>query len=387
VHPIRWHILTGEYEPQPGGVSDYTALVARGLAQAGDEVHVWTPSAGDEALDDPGVTVHRLPDHFGPRALTVLTRQLRADDGPPRRVLVQYVPQAFGWKGSNLAVCLWLRALGRESIWVMFHEVAHPVGRDHSWLQNGLGLVTHRMAALVAGSAERVFVSTPAWTEQLRMLCRPGTPITWLPVPSAIPVEGGDGADVRARYAGHGQLVGHFGTCGSLITPLLFEALGHLAHMSDARFLLFGRGSDLAAGEAARRWPALAGRIDGTGALTKSEVSRHLAACDVMLQPYPDGVTSRRTSVMAALAHGRPVVTTTGPLTEPLWRWSAGVRLAAPGNTFGLAADVAALLGHPDDAYRLSQEALATYRACFDLRHTITALRGPDLAQAYRSAS
>src|SRR5207248_6476969 len=29
---IEWHVLTGEYPPQPGGVSDYTRQVARGLA-------------------------------------------------------------------------------------------------------------------------------------------------------------------------------------------------------------------------------------------------------------------------------------------------------------------------------------------------------------------
>ena len=30
-----WAILTGEYPPQPGGVSDYTLQVCRGLAAAG----------------------------------------------------------------------------------------------------------------------------------------------------------------------------------------------------------------------------------------------------------------------------------------------------------------------------------------------------------------
>ena len=40
-----WHIITGEYPPAPGGVSDYTEAVAAGLAAAGDEVHVWCPAA------------------------------------------------------------------------------------------------------------------------------------------------------------------------------------------------------------------------------------------------------------------------------------------------------------------------------------------------------
>ena len=47
-----------------------------------------------------------------------------------------------------------------------------------------------------------------------------------------------------------------------------------------------------------------------------------------LIQPYPDGVTSRRTSVMACLSQGRAVVTTAGRLTEPLWPASGAVALA-----------------------------------------------------------
>jgi hypothetical protein len=41
---LTWAILTGEYPPQAGGVSDYTRLVARGLAECGDRVHDWNAS-------------------------------------------------------------------------------------------------------------------------------------------------------------------------------------------------------------------------------------------------------------------------------------------------------------------------------------------------------
>jgi hypothetical protein len=40
---VTWHILTGEYPPQPGGVSDYTRQLARALVDAGDSVEVWAP--------------------------------------------------------------------------------------------------------------------------------------------------------------------------------------------------------------------------------------------------------------------------------------------------------------------------------------------------------
>ena len=49
-----------------------------------------------------------------------------------------------------------------------------------------------------------------------------------------------------------------------------------------------------------------------------------------MLQPYPDGVSSRRTTVTSLLAHGCAVVTTRGPLTEGLWQESGAVDVVAP---------------------------------------------------------
>jgi len=62
---MTWALITGEYPPQPGGVGDYTRLVAAGIASVGGEVHVWAPAVPEApACTDPGVVVHRLPGHF-----------------------------------------------------------------------------------------------------------------------------------------------------------------------------------------------------------------------------------------------------------------------------------------------------------------------------------
>src|SRR5207247_3483550 len=126
---VGWHIITGEYPPQIGGVSDYTQLVARGLADAGDSVIVWAPPAAGSDVRYPHVDVRRLPDCFGPRSLQVLSSALRRSS-TPHRILVQYVPHAFGWKAANVPFCLWLRARRRDPVWVMVHVVLMPfVGR------------------------------------------------------------------------------------------------------------------------------------------------------------------------------------------------------------------------------------------------------------------
>src|SRR6185503_16674955 len=104
---IEWHLITSEYPPQIGGVSDYTYLVGSALAAAGDEVHVWCPPSDGETPASQGVAVHREFGRFAPADLSRAGRLL--DQFPaPRRLLVQWVPHGYGYRSMNIAFCLWL---------------------------------------------------------------------------------------------------------------------------------------------------------------------------------------------------------------------------------------------------------------------------------------
>jgi hypothetical protein len=186
---LSWDIITGEYPPQFGGVSDYTYLLAHGLRDAGDEVDVWAPKCGNAdsaGHRDEGVVVHRLPGCFGPRALVELDRELRRR-GKFRQMLVQYVPQMYGWRAMNVGFCTWLRWRRDLQPWVMFHEVAMPLIAGQPWRHRMLAGVTRKMATLVAQAAERVLVSIPNWEILLHQLGAAPRPTTWLQVPSNMP--------------------------------------------------------------------------------------------------------------------------------------------------------------------------------------------------------
>jgi glycosyltransferase involved in cell wall biosynthesis len=62
----------------------------------------------------------------------------------------------------------------------------------------------------------------------------------------------------------------------------------------------------------------LEARVQWTGNLADAEVAAALNACDVLLMPYLDGASLRRGTLMAGLANGCAIVTTTpqGPLPE-----------------------------------------------------------------------
>jgi len=376
----RWAVLTGEYPPDPGGVSDYTRLVARGLAAAGDEVRVFAPpqrGKGDAA--DPGVAVHRLPGRFGPRSLTELG-QLLVREPRPDRILLQYVPHAFGFKAMNLPFALWVaRRLRRAApVWVMFHEVVTPF-RWWPVTHAVLGAVTRVMARLVAGAADRVFVSIPDWGRRLGRLSPRARPAEWLPVPCTLDAnpDPADAAAARGRYKpDRGFLVGHFGTFGSPIAGLVGPAAAELLGLSSGVTVLFvGRGSDRFRDDFAAAHPDFADRVAATGELPPGAVSAHLRACDLLLQPFPDGVSSRRTSAMAGLANGVPVVTNLGALSEPLWPGGAVAAATTP-DPSEVARLAAWLLAGPEVRANLGRRGATLYRDTFSLEHTIARLRG-----------
>lgn len=383
----RWAIVTGEYPPQPGGVADYTALVARGLADAGDAVTVYAPrlSHGKEQ-DSPGVAVVRLPDHFGPRGLLALDAAL-ARRPRPDRILIQYVPHAYGWKAMNLPFAAWVaaRAPRLARVWVMFHEVNFPF-RWRPVTHALLGTVTPVMARLVAGAAARVFVSVPAWGERLRRICPRARPAEWLPVPCSVGTTADPAAVGRIRdvYAAPGgRLVGHFGTFGGGITDLLAPAaVAVLGRAADSRLLLIGRGAEAFRDRFVGAHPQLAGRVSAAGELPAEEVAAHLRACDVLIQPYPDGVSCRRTSAMAGLANGVPVVSNLGALSEPLWAGVGCVKLTPRPDPAAVASAAEAVLAlSPADRAELGRRAAALYRERFAPENTITRLRSPQTEQ------
>ena len=125
--PPIWHLLTGEYPPQIGGVSDYTMVLAGALAAAGAEIHVWATAL---AATGPGfggaVTVHRIAGRRSSADLSRLGAVLDAF-APPRRLLIQHVPNAWGDKGPNLGFGRWLAGRRRQGddVRVMFHKVRY----------------------------------------------------------------------------------------------------------------------------------------------------------------------------------------------------------------------------------------------------------------------
>jgi hypothetical protein len=280
----------------------------------------------------------------------------------------------------NVLFCAWLRWFCPVRPWVMFHEVAFPVARGQPLRHNLLGLVNRGMARAAARSAERVFVSVPWWMGLLARIAGKRQKGLWLPVPSNVATEADPqaAAAVRARYApGAGaRLIGHFGTYGAVIAGPLVRVLGGLlARDPGRRALLVGRGGERVVEQLAAWAPPLGGRVFTTGGLPADGVAAHLAACDLLVQPYPDGASTRRGSLMAGIALGLPVVTTHGPATESIWAEKGLVALVATEDEAGMQEAAEDLLAKDGVRAELGCRGRAGYEAHLSLRHTLEALR------------
>jgi glycosyltransferase involved in cell wall biosynthesis len=94
-----------------------------------------------------------------------------------------------------------------------------------------------------------------------------------------------------------------------------------------------------------------------------------------MLQPYPDGVSSRRPSFMAGIALGVATVTTLGRLSETEWSSSGAAALVPASDVRAIASKVRELLRDDGARSRLGAAGAALYRERFDLSHAIATLR------------
>ena len=376
----EWHLITGEYPPQFGGVSDYSRLVASGLAAAGEVVHVWCPPCDTSSSEDSKVIVHRELGSMGPRDLFKVSRLL--DRYPrPRRLLVQWVPHAFGFRSANLALALWIwnrAVVHRDRVEIMVHEPFLPLPQD-SFRHSALAVIHRIMLTMVLRAAMRIWVAIPKWKDCCRPYARRSASFTWLPVVSNIPVSRQSGASeaVRANYAPSREcLIGHFGTCGGAIGEMLQRVIPDLLnHHADRVVVLIGEDGKGTRDEILRKHPSLREQIHVTGRLSNAEVSWHISACDMMLQLYPDGASSRRGSLMAAISHGKPIVTTTGDLTELVWHSSGAVLLAPATSHPRIVAAVDYLLARPSEMSQLGKKAQDLYVRYFDLQNVINSLR------------
>ena len=326
---MRIGIVSGEYPPQQGGIGAYSQILARTLAGQGHSVRVF--SRYDALEDYPAVSLTAVARRWGPldlRALAGWARDNRLD------VLnIQYQTAAFGMSP-------WIHFLpefaGSAPVVTTFHDLLFPylfpkAGPLRDW-------IVMRLARASAG------VIATNHEDMVRLGHLAHTAL--IPIGSNIMAGVPSDYDrqeqrMRARAATGDLLLAYFGFLNhSKGVDTLIGALASL-HGDDipARLVMIGGrvgSSDPTNAAYAVRIDeqierlGLASYVHWTGFVADEAVAAWLDAADVVVLPFRDGASYRRGSLMAAIQHARPIVTTQPVVDIPTFRDGENMLLVPP---------------------------------------------------------
>lgn len=353
--------VTGEFPPMQGGVGDYTFELAKALAALGEEVHVIT-DVRCKGVDAGQVLVHSVIKRWSFPALFAVRAQ--AQRLGLTLLNVQYQAAAYG---LSAPIHFLPKVAGCPTV-VTFHDLRIP------YLFPKAGRLREAAVTYLARSAQGVIVTDPA--DEVELKRRGGVrALTQIPIGSNIapaPPPGYDRAQWRRQMnVSDGDfLLGYFGFLNeSKGGDTLISALA-LLHDRKARaklVLIGGRTGTSDATNAAfdaqierqiGRY-GLENAIHRTGFVSPAEVSAHLLACDALVLPYRDGVSLRRGTLMAALAHGCAIISTTPRTPLPELRDGENIRLVPPEDAPAIVLAVSQLLEAPHLRARLGAGAQA----------------------------
>jgi glycosyltransferase involved in cell wall biosynthesis len=382
---MRVLFVTGEYPAMQGGVGDYTRRLSQALGALGADVHVLTHrDAGSDhlrgAVDAYEPTVYPILEGAGWglwRGTLALVRQLR-----PRVLHIQYQSAAYSLHPAVNYLPWRLRGVrNRPRILTTFHDLRFP------YLFPKAGpLRWQAVMALARGSDANVITNPADWIR----LANTDLVQRLLPIPIGSNIRNEPPADFdrdrqRAVWSAGPDdwLLAYFGflnankggeTLVRTLAKLVQEGkrvrllmVGGKVGSSDSTNLAY-----LERVENLLRELGVADRVQWTGFTDGSEVSANLLATDCAVLPYQEGASLRHGSLMAALAHGLPIITTEMPPEGgnppagmkamqdvfPALRDGENARLVPPEDPDRMAAAVAEVMSAPALRARLGSAAL-----------------------------
>ncbi|MFQ5855525.1 MAG: glycosyltransferase family 4 protein [Anaerolineae bacterium] len=408
--------ISGEFPPMQGGIGDYTRELARALTKFGVEAHVVTSvKAGLSGL----CIVHPIIETWSWRSLRTIDALL--DDLQPAIIHIQYQTAAYSMHPAINFLPLWLRwrrANLRAAI--TYHDLRVPylfpkAGPVRWWVT--LAPARWSYAVIVTNAEDWQRLETGDW--RLEITTSPRSPISNLQSPTSnlqspflIPIGSNIHPNPPADFdpdawraqVGIGRdetMLVYFGFLNaSKGGETLIQGLDQLTQRGyNCRLVMLG-GQVGASDPTNRAYLArvnalidkldLADRVMWTGFLPDERVSTYLMAADLAVLPYRDGASLRRGSLMAALAHGVPVVTThpqeiRSTCDLPQLIDGVNIRLVPPDDPDALAQTVGDLIDDPTQrrqlglaARRLSQaftweRIAAQHKAVYDQIATTSA--------------
>ncbi len=298
---MKLALLCSGYPPDFDAIGQYTRHLGSALAGQGASVTIFT--AGAAWFEDGPLQVRGVFDLGKPHPFRALPSAM-AEAGAEWLVL-QYNPFSYGRRGYAPGLA---PALAGLRVALMAHETYVPFWPPQCALMR---LWQVPQFTRLCRLARRVFVSTGRWSPAVARTPGAPEPIL-LPVGSNIPLcpIGREEARQRLGLAPDAWVAGIFGNRHP--SRLLGWAGAAARGVEGTQVLYVGRDGD-AASAACEGAP-----FRDEGPLPDDEVALRLRAMDCLLSPFSDGISTRRSSALAGLRQGLPLVTTRAGWSDAL---------------------------------------------------------------------
>ena len=329
---MRIGLITGEFPPMQGGVGDYSLELSRAMVALGHEVFILTSDQATPVLNETGITVQATVPRWGrwgkwnhgalPRGEKQASKWVR--ENRLDVVNIQYQAAAYD---MHAAANFLPRTLGEDvPVVTTFHDLLVP------YLFPKAGPLRKRLIYAMARQSSGVIVTNEADEQELHEAGNM-PPVKRIPIGSNIaasPPANYDRDEWRTKIGipSSAFLVGYFGFINATkgVDTLAHAIRLMIERGSDVELLIIGGQTgdsdktNIQQADAAERLIGGLGinrRVHWTGFLEPEHVSAYLLGCDVIALPFKDGVSFRRGTLMAALSHGCPIVTTLPEVAIP----------------------------------------------------------------------
>lgn len=351
--------VTGEYPPMHGGVGDYTERLARALGDEGWQPVVLTSRDAASEASNLYAEVQRWNWH-----LMRTTRRIAAAVDAAV-VHVQFQTGAFGMHPAINLLPWSLRHDPRFATVTTFHDLREP------YLFPKAGVLRPLANRVLARSSDAVVVTNAEDQRRMKRIRGLETKLCQIPIGSNLIAQPGIN---RLQVLAHlgirpsEPLIGFFG----FPTPdkgieLLIEVLAGTGEGAPRLVMV---GGDLADTDRSNRDYAskLYQRVARlrptpviTGHLKEGEAAAVLGSVDLIVLPFRQGASLRNGTLLAALATGRPVITTAPRHPEDLlpFRDQESFLLSPPGDLGKLRQLIDSVLEEPGAHERLGERARA----------------------------
>lgn len=359
-------IISPHFPPDHGGVSDHTNILARKLQEMGHSITVATAQENPE--NSSGFRFINVKRPWGLASLQTIIDDVKKN--PTDLILIQYTPLSFAPKAYGVfpSFALFLQKIKKQApIKMIAHEANYPIELNLKGVLLGISHVTQ--FSIFIHFIDRIFFSHAAqkeyWSQKIpwkkpSFECSPS--FSNIPVKSS--VEKPSSLDKETTY-----LTYFGGTHSSVQFPSLISSLKAAQKNFNEKTKLLMIGTEQKDWGQRTQEHELKDVIF-CGKLSATEVSAYLQASQLILLPYQHGVTSRRGSLMAALSHAKPVITTFGCITRKDIPWQNFCFISSDSDPDMFVKNVLSALEKTEEAQNKAQAGKEFYQKNFSVECT-----------------